>query len=86
MGLKEPHTTPFGLCMSDEKVALLLDQVGEVCPIPAAATRVISIVDNPRSHFHQVAAAIAVDPALAAETMRIANSPVFGMSGRVRDL
>ncbi len=72
--------------MSDNKVAALLDQIGEVCPIPAAATRVIAIADDLRSHIHQVAGAIAIDPALASETLRIANSPVFGMSGRVRDL
>lgn len=72
--------------MSDERVLKLLDQIGEVCPVPAAATRVISIADDPRAHIHQVAAAIAIDPALAADTMRIANSPAFGMSGRVRDI
>lgn len=72
--------------MSDERVLELLEKVGEVCPIPAAATRVMSLADNPRSHIQQIAGAIAVDPALAAETMRIANSPVFGMSGRIRDL
>lgn len=84
--LKTGGGVPLVGAMSDERLQALLDQIGEVCPIPAAATRVMSIADNPRSHIHQVAGAIAVDPALAAETMRIANSPAFGMSGRVRDL
>jgi HD-like signal output (HDOD) protein len=71
--------------MSDARVVELLDKVGEVCPIAAAATRVISLIDDPRSNINSVASAVAVDPALAAETMRIANSAAFG-AGRVRDL
>ncbi len=64
----------------------LLEKVSALCPIPATATRVMSVVDDPRSHIRNVAEAIAVDPALAAEAMRIANSPAFGTFGRIRDL
>src|SRR5262245_15186675 len=77
---------PPRLPVSDKRVLELLEKISEVCPVPTTISRVIESADTPRSHIHQLAQAIAVDPALAADTMRIANSPAFGFSGRVRDL
>ena len=72
--------------MPSERLQRLLERVGEVCPIPAAATRVMAVAGDQRANVRQVAESIAVDPGLAAQVMRIANSSAFGMSGRIRDL
>jgi HD-like signal output (HDOD) protein len=72
--------------LPNERLQRLLEKVGEVCPVPEAATRVMSVAGDQRANVRQVAEAIAVDPGLAAQLMRIANSSAFGMSGRIRDL
>ena len=55
----------------------LLDRVAEVCPIPATAQRVMLLSAIDDCDIRDVAEAIAADPALAAQTMRIANSAVY---------
>jgi HD-like signal output (HDOD) protein len=60
-----------------QTVAILLDRIAEVCPIPAAAQRVMMIAGAVDADIGDVAEALAGDPALAAEAMRIANSAVF---------
>ncbi len=65
--------------MSDS-VALLLDRVAEVCPLPATAQRVMVLTASERSTISEVAQVISTDPALAAAVLRIANSATYGAS------
>jgi HD-like signal output (HDOD) protein len=60
-----------------ERVTTLLERIAELCPVPAAAQRVMMLAGAEDADIGSVAEAIAGDPALAAETMRIANSAVF---------
>ena len=68
---------------ADGLVAELLVELEQLPPARAAALRVVQIVDNPRSSSSDVAAAAAVDPALTARMLRMANSAYYGLSGRV---
>ncbi len=61
----------------DEKVAALLEAVEDVCPVPAAAQRVMSLTADVNCDIRKVAEAIAGDPALAAEAMKVANSALY---------
>ncbi len=61
----------------DRKIKALLDRISEVCPVPAAAQRVIMLSAQDDANIRDIAEAIAADPALAAEALRIANSAVF---------
>ena len=51
-----------------------------------AALNVMRIVDDPDASAAQLARAIAPDPVLAARLLRVANSPYYGLSGRVGTL
>jgi len=59
-------------------VETLLSQIHEVCPLSATAQRVAELASRDDAVVAEVASALATDPALAAETMRIANSAGFG--------
>ncbi|NOY91011.1 MAG: HDOD domain-containing protein [Deltaproteobacteria bacterium] len=67
-------------------VETLLAQIHEVCPLPATAQRVATLSAREDVAIAEVASALATDPALAAETMRIANSAGFGGFRKVETL
>jgi HD-like signal output (HDOD) protein len=57
----------------------LLDQVVEVCPLPATTQRVLAMTSNDSSTVPNVAKVISTDPALAAAVLSVANSAAYGM-------
>ncbi|MBM4375164.1 MAG: HDOD domain-containing protein [Deltaproteobacteria bacterium] len=61
----------------ERKVAALLEAVQDVCPVPAAAQRVLQLTSDANCDIRKVAEAIAGDPALAAEAMKVANSALY---------
>ncbi len=60
-----------------KKIEKLLDKIESVCPVRQSAERVMMLSGDDNADIGRVADAISADPALAAETMRIANSAVF---------
>ena len=69
-----------------DRVEELLERITEVAPIPAAANRVIALTSKDDARIAEVAQAVAADSALAAETMRIANSSLYSGSAVIGDL
>jgi putative nucleotidyltransferase with HDIG domain len=65
---------------------LVRRRVGELPALPQAVMQALAILrsDNPR--IDDCAARIAVDAALTARTLRLANSAFYGVSGRVATL
>lgn len=61
----------------------LLLELEQLPPDRAAALRVVQLVDDPDSSSADVAGAAAVDAALTARMLRMANSAYYGLSGRV---
>lgn len=63
-------TMPFPL-------AKLLDDVVQLCPLPATTKRVVELADSDRASMGDIARAIQTDPALATAVLRVANSALF---------
>jgi HD-like signal output (HDOD) protein len=57
-----------------------LDSVSVARP---AAAHVLAVVDDPTASAQKVAASAELDPVLAAQLIKLANSAYYGMSGRV---
>ncbi|MCU0936226.1 MAG: HDOD domain-containing protein [Gammaproteobacteria bacterium] len=66
-----------------QTVEQLVDSVSRLVSLPEVYLRVREIVENPRARMADLAGVIVRDPALTARLLRIANSAVFGHSGRV---
>ncbi len=64
----------------------LLDRVVDICPFPAAARRLMSLVNDDSTSMDAIASAVSCDPALATQVLRIANSAAFRRGERVSDL
>jgi putative nucleotidyltransferase with HDIG domain len=67
-----------------------LDQVvagaGELASLPDSWQHIDAVLAKPSSNNVQIADAIARDPGLTARLLRLANSPMFGLSSRVERL
>ncbi len=55
-------------------------------PFPAAATRLLRLLNNPHAGYPEFAEVIESDPAFAWEVLKAANSPLLGVSGEVGDI
>lgn len=60
--------------------------IGEGSTIPAMVGKILSIVKDEGSSAMELSELISYDQALADMVLRVANSPMFGHSGRVRDI
>lgn len=52
--------------------------------LPQVTTQILKLVDNPNASARQVGALIERDAGLATKLLKTANSPYYGMSGKVR--
>lgn len=57
-----------------------------VTPLPATVTRVLGILGDPQAEACELEAQLAMDPALAARLLSMANSPLYGLGGEISDL
>ncbi len=65
---------------------MLVDRISEVCAVPQSAQNVMVLARDRETTIQILVDALAKDPALAAEMLRIANSPVYGQTNRVVSL
>ena len=72
--------------VDQERLGQVLARINEVAAVPAAAARLLELTRNERSGFTPVVQALAEDPAMAAEVLRIANSPLYAQAEKVSDL
>ncbi len=66
-----------------ENLTELVSSVEEIVSFPEVYLRVNQLLDNPDSTAAQVAEVIAHDPGLTAQLLRMANSPIYGLSKEV---
>jgi putative nucleotidyltransferase with HDIG domain len=71
---------------SDRLIASALAKVGEIATLPEVTTRIISIVEDPRSAARDLHQVITNDPALAARVLKVVNSAFYGLPGQVSQL
>ena len=61
----------------------LLDRVDDLPPLPAVATRVMTIVDDENASATDLANVLAADQALTAKLIRLSNSAYYGFGRKV---
>jgi HD-like signal output (HDOD) protein len=57
---------------------LVLSQSGELPALPKAACHIMAVIEDPRTTATKLELALAMDQALTAKVLRIANSPFYG--------
>lgn len=64
----------------------LISNLGDLPPLPQVAAQVLRLASDPDSTTDELQRVVATDSALAAQTLKIANSPMFGMVREVKTL
>lgn len=65
------------------KLDEVVKNVGELVSFPQVYLRVSQLLDEPDSSLEAIAAEIGRDPGLVIRVLRVANSPVYGLSRKV---
>lgn len=64
----------------------LMSKINELPSLPAVAVELLSSFDDPDIDTTNLAKKIALDQSLAAKTLRIANSPFYGLAGKISSI
>lgn len=64
----------------------LLKRLGDLPALPQALTDLLTALDREHVAIDELAATLSHDQALAAKTLRLANSSFYGLSGRVNSI
>jgi HD-like signal output (HDOD) protein len=79
---EEPLGQPAG-STAQRTPQSLLQHTGELPALPRAACHILAVIEDPKTTATRLEKAIAMDQALTAKVLRIANSPFYGA---VRDI
>lgn len=63
-----------------------IQNIKQLPAMPRLATELLQLRNNPNASVEQLAEIIILDPAISAQVIRYANSPLFGQSGKVTSL
>ena len=63
---------------------LILQHSGELPALPKAACHIMAVIEDPRTTATRLEKALAMDQALTAKVLRIANSPFYGAVREIR--
>lgn len=63
---------------------LILSHSGELPALPKAACHIMAVIEDPRTTATRLEKALAMDQALTAKVLRIANSPFYGAVREIR--
>lgn len=74
-GIAESACSPPSAPMAPEDI---LHQSGDLPAMPKAALHILSVIEDPRTTATRLERAVAMDQALTAKILRIANSPFYG--------
>ncbi len=63
--------------------AQLVEKTENLLSLPDVYVRVNALLDDPTSHADDLTEVISVDPALSVKLLKMVNSPVYGLRGKV---
>lgn len=70
----------------EPRIKQFVNRIGDLPSVPAIASTVISLVEDPNASAEDLRALIERDPALTARILKVANSSLFGFSRRIDTL
>jgi len=63
-----------------------LAKIGDIATLPEVTTRIIAVVDDPKSTARDLHNIIKNDPALASRILKVVNSAFYGLPGQVSEI
>lgn len=67
-------------------IKVALSRIGDIATLPEVTSRIITVVDDPKSTARDLHNIIKNDPALAAKILKVVNSAFYGLPGQVSEI
>ena len=67
-------------------IKLALSKIGDIATLPEVTTRIIAVVDDPRSTARDLHNIIKNDPAMSTKILKVVNSAFYGLPGQVSEM
>ncbi|GMU21265.1 MAG: hypothetical protein AMXMBFR13_13580 [Phycisphaerae bacterium] len=67
-------------------VKIALSRIGDIATLPEITTKIITVVDDPKSTARDLHNIIRNDPALATRILKVVNSAFYGLPGQVSEI
>ncbi len=83
---EQPEKTSDPYTVQQFNIRDRINKIEHLPPIPQLATQLLQLRDNRNATVEQLAEIITIDPAISAQVIRYANSPFFGLNGRINTL
>ena len=71
---------------SSQVIKIALSRIGDIATLPEVTTRIITVVDDPKSTARDLHNIIKNDPALASKILKVVNSAFYGLPGQVAEI
>ncbi len=71
---------------SEQVIKVALAKIGDIATLPEVTTKIITIVDDPKSTARDLHNIIKNDPALATRVLKVVNSAFYGLPGQVSEI
>lgn len=78
-------TTPLATDPA-QAVKLALSRIGDIATLPEVTSRIITVVDDPKSTARDLHNIIKNDPALATKILKVVNSAFYGLPGQISEI
>lgn len=79
-------TTAPAAANASQVIKVALGKIGDIATLPEVTTRIIAVVDDPKSTARDLHNIIKNDPALAARILKVVNSAFYGLPGQVSEI
>jgi HD-like signal output (HDOD) protein len=67
-------------------IKMALAKIGEIATLPEVTTKIITVVDDPKSTARDLHNIIKNDPALATRVLKVVNSAFYGLPGQISEI
>ena len=82
----ESSTDTDGLLVGEALKKRILSNISDLPPMPQTVIKARKIIADQKSDFKELAELLEKDQAIAAKILKLANSPYYGMSGKVSSI
>jgi HD-like signal output (HDOD) protein len=69
-----------------QAIKTALSRIGDIATLPEVTTRIIAVVDDPKSTARDLHQIIKNDPALASKILKVVNSAFYGLPGQISEI
>jgi HD-like signal output (HDOD) protein len=81
-----PGEAPKGFVLITPELRSKIEQCHNLPSPPGVATKIIALANDPGADIARIADVLALDPAITAKILRIANSPMYARQRKTENL